>query len=439
MATRTWLGSAANIRQRDTITIANTWAAADTCTITIANIDFVITIGTLVTTAQVATTIQQALSGTTFTDTTASCTIAIADTGAQFIPQFSEFTATVSSSVVTLTSNQSSPQGLAGKPFTVSVTESTAGDGTATEATATTPTGQFHWNQVDNWSGNTVPVDNDTVVFDDGSVDLRYNLNAAIQPAAVTKLKKYSGAIGLPVTNKDNSAKTYSEYRTPRYLTFDDNSVTCTYNLEVGEGPGSSQLYISSGAGQSIVNVFGAGPSVDNLPPTMWIGTHASNVFNNLAGNVGIAFYPGESAVIATLVTGDGPQSNAKTFCGTGCTLGVVRLNGGSQTTNSAVTTATQYAGQWDHYTGTITTYNGYGGTFTPHGAITITNASIHNKLDMKKTAGTITFTNLVQVFAGAEIDDGNGRITFSAGYKLNCRPDQVKIIRPPGDTISYS
>jgi hypothetical protein len=440
MATRTWIGSAANIRQIDTITIANTWAAADTCTITIANIDFVVTIGTLVTTAQVATTIYQALTGTTFTDTTATCTISIADGGATFIPQFNEFTATnTTASVVHLTANQSSPQGLAGKPFTVSVTEVTAGSGTATEATATTATGQFFWDQADNWSGNTVPVDDDTIVFDDGSVDLRYNLTTTIQPAVFTKLKKYSGKIGLAVTNQDNSAKPYAEYRTPRYLTFDNNTVTTTFNLEVGDGPGSNQLYISSGTGQAIVNVFGAGQSTDNLPPTMWIGTHASNVVNNLNGNIGIAYYPSESAVVATLVTGDGPQSNAKTFCGSGCTLGIVRLNGGSQVTYSAVTTATEYAGQWDHYAGTITTYNGYGGTFTPHAAITITNASVYNKLDMSKSAGAITFTNLVQVYAGAEINDPNGRIVFSAGYKLNCRPDQAKIIRPPGDTVTYS
>src|SRR5690349_5313370 len=175
MATLRWKPASLNKRQTYTITIANTWAQNDTATITIDNVAFVVTIGTLVTTAQVATTIQQALSGTTLTDTSASCTISIADGGAASIPQFSEFTATVSSSVVTLTANGSGA--LAGKPFTVSVTESTAGTGTAAGAAGITATSQYHASEVDNW-GNAAPADNDTLVWDEGSIDTRYDLNA---------------------------------------------------------------------------------------------------------------------------------------------------------------------------------------------------------------------------------------------------------------------
>jgi hypothetical protein len=114
MATLRWKPASLNKKQTYTITVANTWAQNDTATITIDNVAFIVTIGTLVTTAQVATTIQQALSGTTLTDTSASCTIAVADGGAALIPQFSEFTATVSSSVVTLTGNGTGA--LAGRP-----------------------------------------------------------------------------------------------------------------------------------------------------------------------------------------------------------------------------------------------------------------------------------------------------------------------------------
>ena len=75
MATIRWVGSSLNRKQVSRITVANTWTAGDTYTLTIDNIDFILTIGTLVTTAQVATTIYQALTGTAFTDTTASATI----------------------------------------------------------------------------------------------------------------------------------------------------------------------------------------------------------------------------------------------------------------------------------------------------------------------------------------------------------------------------
>ena len=74
MATRTWLGNAIDIAQKNTVTIANTWATSDTATLTINGKSLVVTIGSLVTTAQVATTIQQAVEGISFTDTTASVT-----------------------------------------------------------------------------------------------------------------------------------------------------------------------------------------------------------------------------------------------------------------------------------------------------------------------------------------------------------------------------
>lgn len=440
MATRTWRGTAANVRGTYTITIANTWAQGDTVTITIDNITFVITIGTLVTTDQVATTIRQALSGNTLTDTAASCTISVAEGGARRIPQFAEFTATVSSSVVTLTGEGSNPAGLAGRPFTLATGEvgSTAGSGTATVAAVVTPTGQFHWNQQDNWSGNTVPVDNDTVVFDDGAVDLRYNLTTSLQLAALVKTKKYTGNVGLPLTNLDNSGMPYSEYRTPRYLTTDDNSVVCTASLEAGAGQGSGRFMWDYGAGETNVTVYGRGARADTGVPSILLkGSHASNTLTNLAGDVGVAFFAGETATIATLVTGDGPTSQAETWCGSGVTLTTVEVNGGKLSTNSAMTTGTQYGGEWDHYTGTITTLTINGGTFTPRGACTITTAVVHGKIDLSKVGGQVTFTNLVNLYGEAEIYDPNNRAVFTAGYKLNST--KAKVVRAAGDIHSLS
>src|SRR5258705_13916441 len=117
MTTQRWVGSSLNRKQVSRITVANTWTAADTYTLTIDNVDFILTIGTLVTTTQVAVTIFQALTGATFTDTTASCTIPVADGGAFLIPQFSEFAATnATATQVDKTGNGSGA--LAGKPFT---------------------------------------------------------------------------------------------------------------------------------------------------------------------------------------------------------------------------------------------------------------------------------------------------------------------------------
>ena len=55
MATVTWIGAANDVAQIDTITVADTWAAADTVTVTINNQDLVLTAGsTMDSTAEIA-------------------------------------------------------------------------------------------------------------------------------------------------------------------------------------------------------------------------------------------------------------------------------------------------------------------------------------------------------------------------------------------------
>lgn len=441
MATAKWIGASANVRQKDLITLAGSgdWVSGDSVTFTIANVSATITLGasSLFTDAQVATTIQQAWEGTTLTDTSATLTgFSIADGGIKAIPQFSELTATVSSNVVSLLSNGTGA--LAGKPWVLTVSESVTGDEAATESTSVTAISQYHANQADNWDGNSVPGNGDTVIFDAGSVDCRYQLDlGAIAVAQFTKYKAYSGNIGLARTNTDNSSKPYSEYRTPRYLTADGFTKA---DLEVGEGPGSGRIYLDGGTVQSAYNIFGKGTRIESgVPCVLLIGNHNSNVVRNLAGDVGLAFWGGETFTCATLISGDGPTSQAQTWCGPGCTLATVQVAGGTMATNSAVTTATQYAGFWDHYAGTVTDLTLEGGTFRPRNACTITDATIRGKLDLSLCSGTVTFTNLVLVDAGAEINDPNGRAAFSSGYKLNCPPSKVKITRPSGDTVTYS
>jgi hypothetical protein len=359
----------------------------------------------------------------------------VADGGVKLIPQFSEMTATVSSNVVTLKSNGTGA--LAGKPWVLTVTESGTG-ASAAETTTVVATSQYHADQIDNYSGNALPTGgSDTLIFDHGSLDVRWGLDYATTLTAITKYKAYTGNVGLPENNVDSSSKPYHEYRTT-YLTC---TGCTTVNLEVGSGTGSGRFKLNTGSvAASAINVFGQGTRIEQgVPCVLWKGTHASNTLTNYAGDVGVAFFGSETATVATLVNGDGPQSGASTICGTGTTLTTVRVNGGSMVTQSAITTATQYAGTWDHYAGTVTTLTLLGGAFSPHAALTITNASIYGKLDLSKTAGTITFTNLVQVYSGAEIYDPNGKATFSAGYKINGTPDKVRITRPAGDTITYS
>lgn len=438
MSTCRWTGGSLNRKQVSKITVANTWTAGDTYTLTIDNVDFILTIGTLVTTAQVATTIYQALTGTTFTDATASCTIPVADGGASLIPQFSEFTATNdTASQVLLTANGSGA--LAGKPFTIAVTgDGTASTGTGAITSVTAPTSQYHADQADNYSGNALPTGgSDTLVFDNGSVDVRWGLDYATTLTNITKYKAYTGNVGLGEVNSDNSAKPYHEYRTT-YLTC---TGCTTANLEVGEGPGSSRFKLNTGTGQSAINIFGKGSRVETgVPCILWKGTHASNVVNNIAGDLGIAFFGGETATVATLVTGDGPTSAASTACGSGCTLTTVTLNGGTQETNSAITTATQNGGSWTHKSGTVTTANIYGGIHYPNGAVTYTTLRLYGAtFDLSKGNSAVTITNTIQLYAGARFLDPQGRVTGPV-FKLNgCSLSDVTIVVQKDKTFTVS
>lgn len=447
MATRYFLGASQNIKQTDLLTLSGTgdWVAGDTITLTINSVGFVVTVGTLVTDAQVATTIKQAFNGETFTDTTAASTILIADGGASAVPQFAELTASVSSNIVTIRNNQTSPAALMGKPFTLTVTESVAGDEVATESTSVTATSQFHWNQADNWSANTVPIDGDTVIFDRGSIDLRYLMSAAIQVAQLTKYKSYTGNVGLAPINIDNNSKTYAEYRTPLYLTFDDDAGTAATvaDLEVGEGQGSGRFMVDFGAGEATINVFGKGNRADGNTPCILLKGTAIAELNNLAGDVGLAILASETSTVTTLRSGDSPSSQANTVIGSGATVTTAVINGGTAATNCTATivTGTQNGGVWQHSGGTITTMTVSGGTFYQVGNGTITTLTVGSggEFDTSKGSDTFAITNTIQLFKNSKFKDRAGR-AGNVVFKLNqCSLADVTIELAPNKTYTLS
>jgi len=307
MATRTWLGNAAAIKQVDTITIANTWAASDTCTLTINSKDLVITIGSLVTTAQVATTIQQAIENETSTDTTATRS---PGNGKLDFPELAEFVATVSGSVVTLTANT------AGNPITLSVVAVTAGSGTAVEATATAATGPNHFNNTDNWSGATVPVNGDVIIFDQsGKSDCLYSIATGFAAATVYVNKGYTGNIGLAAINRADARNPYAEYRT-RLLEF-----TAAITLNVGHGTGEmgSRVFVKSA--NVTLDVLDSGRSeIRDEPVVQVMGT--GYVDGSIRGGfVGIGFREEDTSIVGSVVVDPMPGNDARLVLGGGCTF----------------------------------------------------------------------------------------------------------------------
>lgn len=433
-----------NQKQIGTGVVADTWAQGDTATVTIDGIDFTVTIGTLVTTAQVATTIQQAFEGTPLTDTAASCIPTIAQGGAKAIPQFRDMTATVASSTVSFTAAVTGATGAHTQPFTISGTEATAGTGTFTVTSAATAhKGKHSADDADNWSAGAVLADNDNVFFISGNVDLLDGLAVTCQPATITKYKSYSGRVGRSYINKINSQPLYHypDYRT-LYFTTDDNTVVTTANLEVGEGPGSSRFMWDAGAGQALLNIFGQGTREDQgIPCILFKGSHASNEVNNIDGDLGIAFFGGETAVVAALQTGNGPTSTAKTICRSGVTLATVVVNGGDLWTDSAITTCNQANGRWYHGAGTVTTANIDGGVAYPQKNATWTTVRIGSSGEFNTTKGTDPFsiTNAVVMRKGAIFRDPQGRCGNVSITLQGCDIDDVTIVGGPGKVYTIT
>lgn len=423
MATRRWLGAALAVAQVETLTVANTWAANDTGTVTINGRDITITVGTTATTTQIATELAAVLNSSSSTLGTGYS----ANERGPNVAEFKEFTAAASGSTVVLTGSTK------GKPFTVTASESTAGTGTLTTATTTAATGPNHFNNADNWSGGAIPVDSDAVVFDSGEVDCLYGLDqSAVSPETVDITMGYTGNIGLPKTNVDNASYPYPEYRSQFLaLGVSTDAVTTDITIGQGSGAGSQRIKLDSGSGQAVLLVLNTGQAESDAAPTVeWKGTHASNVATISKGNVGIAFTAGETAVVATLNVGyqTNISGDSRVYCGSGVTLTTVNISGGVLTTNSAMTTVNQTDGELIHYAGAVTTINLDKGAIRYRSTGTLTTAVVgsNGNLDFRQDMRSRTVTNC-DLYEDAELHDPFGTATFTNGIDLNrCTPNDV-------------
>jgi hypothetical protein len=412
MAEVVFIGGAEAVAQIATIVVANTWTAADTVTVTCNGKTLTLTVGATVTTTAVATAIKEMINGDDITgDATRS------NTGDN-IPEFTEFTATVNSSTVTITGNT------AGKPFTISVGETTASTGTATlTLAATAATGPNHWSNADNWDTGSVPVSTDDVVLDGRALnDILYGLDQnAVTLASLTISKSFTKKLGLLPINVDVTSESYPEYR-DTYL-----KISATLLSIEGIGAGSSRIKINLGSNASTMSISSRGTtesSNSNVPPVLIVGTHASNVARITRGNVGFAFYDKEAAHLATLTVGfeDNQSGNSTVICGDGVDLenAAITQSGGTLTIDSTTSSGTivqsggtlivrsaahaaitadgtlQYNG-----VGTVTALNSSGGT-----------------LDFRQGSGGVIVSACV-VGKGTTIQDPAKRVTWTTGIDL--------------------
>jgi len=239
MAKKIWTGTAQDVCQVDTITIAGDWSAgSETLTVTCNNKSVTITTGTtMTTTTLVATGLVEALNATSADNPVEDMTF---NRGGQEYGEFQDFVATFSGSVVTLTS------AVAGTDFEVTVDDSGSA-GTATLASVTAATGKNWIDNADNFVGGVglIEGDADELVCNSGSVSITRGLANIPTSVSLLRLEGYKGDIGLPEIVTTNLYP-YTEYRR-RFALLEPTSTTGTLSVDIRGGADSGVTYLDFG------------------------------------------------------------------------------------------------------------------------------------------------------------------------------------------------
>jgi len=437
-----WIGAAQDKPQITTITVANTWAAGDQATVTCNNKSVTVTCGaTMDTPAEVAAGLAEAL-GLTHHDASKITADMTLNVGGRELGEFWDFDATVSGAVITLTSR------VAGVPYTVITSETTAGDGTVgapTTASGDEATGKHHWDNAANWHTGVVPTSGDQATFTFGAVDVLYGLANSTPDISLYRRNGYTGNIGLPDVNESVNGKSYREYRAKRLVL----PITATSGIqthEIGERtsslPARGTTYLDFGQNDGTLQEL----VVYDAPQA------------NSQTGAGVQFYGGNDLDLyvyrGSVACGDGLATE-------GTSLGIlqvkyltnqandahlhigiyggfeagapVTLTGGRLTcakSFSTSTTAEVHGGRLD-FPGTVGTLNIRGGTvlLRNDSVATITNLFIFRggNLDASQTE-SVTVTNCT-LYEGATLRDPFGMLTPTNGYDfVGCQPADVTL-----------
>ena len=212
----------------------------------------------------------------------------------------------------------------------VTMTTGANGTGTFVTTTTTAATGPEWWTDVDNWSGNSLPVNGDNVHLRGTSRSILYGLGQSAVTLALLDIDStYTGKIGLPDYHAaTGGGATYAEYRNT-HLAIGATLV----NVGRGDGQGSGRIRINFGSVQTTLRVYGTGqPESQGGFALDWLGTHVSNSLIASRGSIGAAIKPGTTAVCASARIGSqgSAVSDVQALFGDGCTLTDLKMTGGT-------------------------------------------------------------------------------------------------------------
>lgn len=401
MANPNWQGGASPTTQVQTYTMAGTWATNDTILVTIGSKSwtYTLTSGTIATWLPLMVTAFNALSSSNYPEFTGA------------------MTASATSPVLSLTAIT------AGKPFTATLTPTSAagtieGAGVATTGTAATVcTGPNFWNNAKNWSTGAVPVNSDNVTIDGGPSILYGLAQSAVTLATLTITPNFSSTSVIGLTANTNPQNPTSGY--PQYLAQRLAIGATIVNIETT----SPLVRLDLSSASTTVTVSDTGspqiPTDDALDLKL---AATANVYI-LKGKVGVNALAGDTGTVAILDLSF--RANQSSDCqvrgGTGLTVTLCNQGGGTLLLQNGATTYTNKGGVMTLTAGNVTTLTNQIGTVYQDGTSTITTLNnLGTFLKRGFKASTITNTN---IYGGSITSDRNGTITFSNAMTLvQCR-----------------
>ena len=136
-------------------------------------------------------------------------------------------------------------------------------------------------------------------------------------------------------------------------------------------------------ANTATVRVITTGSRIDTYTPVVLItGGNGSSELDVSKGDVGLAFYQGQTAQFPTVKMGyvTSVLTDSNLVCGSGTTLTTIEKNGGNLTTSANVTTFTQDVG---------------GGVTTLNDSVAMTTLNVYAGTVNLNSTGTIVSVNL--------------------------------------------
>lgn len=393
MATIQQIGRAQNVAQVDTITIGGTpTASTDTVSVTCNFKTATLTAGsTLDTVEEIAAAVAEMINATHHDDTLFAADFTC-NVGGQEIYEFRDFKATASGAVVTIESVTP------GWPFTITVAKS--GTLTATHvAEATAATGQWHFDNADNYSASISAAD--TIVYDEQSSGALFALDNTTLDLSIHRRNGFTENIGLPPINRMHSPG-YPEYR-KQSLDTPVTSSSGSQHHKVGEKDASTVpqgfTFLDMGTvtgDTNLVNVYDAPANGPDNMPAVRIAGGKKLTLNVYGGSVGVGVKPNDntSNIIAFQQLNSGRSGNppnvllgeASAFTSSNS----IRVEAGNTVFDSNAS-----GPDGDIYGGTLTMLASF------------TNLNIYNGGKVEHVSGNIS--TACMVYAGGEFDSRSG------------------------------